>query len=75
MASLVVVRVVVVVVAVAMALDEVVEHKEGMEVAVDLVASDLGRRPFWSWSRPFSSDLGGHGQLLPFVRPKVAKIL
>jgi len=32
-----------------------------------LVASDLGRRPFWSWSRPFSGDLGGHGQLLPFA--------
>ena len=40
-----------------------------------LVASDLGRRPFWSWSRPFFGDLGGRGQLLPFSRPKVAKIL
>jgi len=40
-----------------------------------LVASALGWRPFWSWSRPFFGDLGGRGQLLPFPRPKVAKIL
>jgi len=40
--------------------EEVVAHK-------DLVASDLGQGPFWSWSQPFSGDLGGHGQLLPFA--------
>jgi len=40
------------------------QQKQGK---TDSVASDLGRRPFWLWSRPFSGDLGGHGQLLPFA--------
>jgi len=41
MASLAVARAVVVVVAVAMALDEVVEHKEGVEVAVESLFASL----------------------------------
>jgi len=39
----------------------------------DSVVSDLGRQPFWSWLQPFSGNLGGQGQLLPFPQPKVVK--
>jgi len=51
------------------------DQENFIDMTLILVASDLGRRPFWSWSRPFFGDLGGRGQLLPFPRPKVAKIL